>query len=182
MVVSNGSPMATRGTAARRLLACGVAAVVVVGVWAVALVGQAAAALPSNCVFSGNNVTCTYSYTGAAQTFTVPHGVSSVVVDARGAAGGESGFSVGAGTFEFPHAVGGLGARVQGAVDGLTDGELLQVNVGGRGGGDGRETGGFNGGGNGGCNCSTNSPLSAIAPAIAGGGGGPPISVAAATR
>jgi hypothetical protein len=51
---------------------------------------------------SGATCTVTFSYTGAAQTFTVPTGVTSITVDARAAAGGES---------AAPHQSGGLGAR-----------------------------------------------------------------------
>jgi len=113
----------------------------------------AAGALPSNCLPSGATVTCTFSYTGAAQTFTVPAGVTSVSIDARGAAGGAS----------YSGVAGGSGARVQ-ATLAVTPSETLQVNVGGQGGTDGSEAGGFNGGGG--------SPAVGGISAIAGGGGG----------
>src|SRR3954452_2801235 len=60
-------------------------AVAAVAVRGLACAGPAAAALPANCSVSPGTVTCTFSYTGAAQVFTVPAGVSSVRVDARGA-------------------------------------------------------------------------------------------------
>ena len=93
----------------------------------------------------------TFSYTGAAQTFTVPAGVTSVIVDAYGASGGQA-YIVGAG---------GSGGRVQATIA-VTSGESLTVNVGGAGAGfidAGLGAGGFNGGGNG-------------AFSLAGGGGG----------
>jgi len=46
-------------------------------------------------------VTCTFSYTGAADSFTVPSGVTQVTIDAKGAQGGGALFQ------------GGLGAEVQ---------------------------------------------------------------------
>jgi hypothetical protein len=143
----------------RGRLWCAALAVIVgvVGLWAVALVGRAAA-LPSNCAPSGATVTCTFGFTGAAQTFDVPAGVSSISVDARGAEGGAGGF----GSF---HTAGGGGARVQGTLA-LIPGSTLQVNVGGQGPGNGAEAGGFNGGGYGGSGGSGNSFIAA------GGGGG----------
>ncbi|HEX2901715.1 MAG TPA: glycine-rich protein, partial [Bacteroidia bacterium] len=91
----------------------------------------------------GGSGTQTFSYTGAAQTFTVPSGVTSLTVDLRGAKGGD-GFPV--------MSAGGLGGRVTGTIT-VTPGQVLQINVGGVGanatatvGG----AGGFNGGGQGG--------------------------------
>jgi hypothetical protein len=49
---------------------------------------RARAALPSNCSQAVLDVTCTYSYAGDEQTFTVPAGVSSIKVRAVGGAGG----------------------------------------------------------------------------------------------
>jgi hypothetical protein len=121
------------------------------------------------CSGSASAETQTFTYTGTAQTFTVPAGVSSITVDARGAAGGESGGA------SYAHAAGGMGARVQGTLA-VTSGETLQVNVGGQGGTQGDEKGGFNGGGFGGSDSNGN------APEVAGGGGGHLISAAASTR
>ncbi|MFN8620329.1 MAG: hypothetical protein U0869_06245 [Chloroflexota bacterium] len=89
-----------------------------------------------------------FSYTGSAQTWTVPPNVYSAEFDVVGAAGGE---------WHTPATV-GLGARVQVTID-VTPGEKLQINVGGKGGrllswntrSDARAgKGGWNGGGDGG--------------------------------
>lgn len=76
----------------------------------------------------------TFNYTGAAQTWTVPAGVTSVTVDMAG----------GAGTAGFIAAAGN-GARVQCTLTAVP-GDVWQVNVGGAASG---ITGGWNGGGNG---------------------------------
>ena len=79
----------------------------------------------------------TFSYTGSVQTFTVPAGVTSINVDAKGAKGG-NGVNGG---------IGGNGGRVQGTIV-VTPGAVLNIYVGGLGidcaycG-----TGGYNGGG-----------------------------------
>ncbi|MFH1005199.1 MAG: glycine-rich protein [Bacteroidota bacterium] len=72
----------------------------------------------------------TFAYTGAAQNFTVPTGVTSINVDVRGAQGGGTG---------------GTGAKVVATLT-VTPGQVLQINVGGMG---GSGTGGWNGGGSG---------------------------------
>jgi YD repeat-containing protein len=77
------------------------------------------------------STTVNFSYTGGAQSWTVPTGVASIQVSAVGAQGG--------GTY------GGLGAQVTATMP-VTPGQVLQIYVGGRPGGTG---GGFNGGGNG---------------------------------
>ena len=74
--------------------------------------------------------TSTFNYTGAAQTFTVPAGVTSIVVDAYGAQGSN-----------YSYVTGGQGARVQGTLA-VTPGQVLNIYVGGQ--------SGFNGGGTGG--------------------------------
>ena len=106
-----------------------------------------------------NNETVTFSHTGAEQTFTVPGGVTSLIVNAYGGSGGR-GASVNEG-------IGGLGGQVQATIQ-VTAGETLYIYVGGRGritGSSGgsywtkeNSAGGFNGGGAGG--------------SIQGGGGG----------
>lgn len=100
----------------------------------------------------------TFSYTGTLQTWTVPTGISSVVVDAKGASGGASYFSVG-----------GCGGRVQCTLA-VTPGQVLNIYVGGMGadgtgfsGGVGGSTGGIISGGTGGYS---------IYSGGAGGGGG----------
>ena len=93
----------------------------------------------------------TFNYTGAAQTFTVPAGVTSVNVDAHGAEGGTS-------YLNWP---GGKGGRVQATIA-VTPSELLTVTVGGMGGSFFAVPPGFpgfNGGGAGGMS-------------LSGGGGG----------
>jgi hypothetical protein len=73
----------------------------------------------------------TFSFTGAAQTFTVPDGVFAITVDAYGAAGGS-----GAGQASFvpiAGSPGGLGGRTT-AVVAVSPGEELTVLVGGQGG------------------------------------------------
>jgi hypothetical protein len=122
------------------------------------VVASSAAALPSNCVQSGSNVTCTFGFTEAAQAFMVPLGVHSINVEALGAAGGTAGSKFGT---PVP---GGLGARVLGVLS-VLPGETLQVNVGGEGGGGIQsEEGGWNGGGYGG------SGMGCCGAAVGGGG------------
>lgn len=75
----------------------------------------------------------TYIYTGAAQLYVVPEGVTSITVELRGAQGGSSG-----------SAVGGTGAVIT-ATLAVTPGESIQINVGGSG-----NSGGWNGGARGG--------------------------------
>ena len=89
----------------------------------------------------------TFSYTGAQQTFTVPSGATSIVIDAYGAEGGigQRGYTVNVGP--------GKGGRVQATLS-VTAGEALYIYIGGEGslhnnsGDDGE--GGWNGGGDGG--------------------------------
>ncbi len=84
--------------------------------------------------------TYNFSYTGAVQTWTVPTGVTSVNIDAQGAAGGAATSSLGVTT---P----GKGGRVRGTLA-VTPGTVLYVYVGGAGGAglSTGATGGFNGG------------------------------------
>jgi len=90
--------------------------------------------------------TATFSYTGSAQTWTVPPCVTSITVDVRGAKGGGG--------------TGGNGARVQ-ATLAVTPGQVLQINVGGQGACPGS---GWNGGG-------TGTTANSGANASCGGGG-----------
>ncbi len=90
--------------------------------------------------------TTTYNYTGASQTYTVPQGVTSINVDAWGARGGHAGPASALGTPTTP----GCGGRVQATLT-VTPGQILNLNVGGKGvDGDGitAPSGGYNGGGN----------------------------------
>ncbi len=93
---------------------------------------------------SGQSQVTTFNYTGAAQTYTVPVGVTSITVDVVGAQGGFG--------YNCPAAVPGFGGRVQATVP-VTPGEVLNIWVGGQGGPGGTTVGGtagFNGGGTGG--------------------------------
>lgn len=109
--------------------------------------GTRAAALPMAAVLTAAIAAAqsqTFVHTGTLQTFTVPAGCTSLLVQADGAKGG-NGNGAGAGT-------GGLGARVTGVVP-CTPGATLQILVGrggattlnGRGGGGGGYTGGGGG-------------------------------------
>jgi hypothetical protein len=80
----------------------------------------------------------TFNYTGGEQPFKVPAGVTSIDVDARGAAG--------AGYITGYIGQGGRGGRVTATMP-VQPGQMLYVYVGGEA---HRGTGGFNGGGNGG--------------------------------
>ncbi len=143
------------------------------------LAGPAAA---QSCAQTGNQVVCTFDFTGAAETFTVPSGVTQLQADVRGASGG-----AGAGDVN-PGGTGGAGAEVTGTLT-VTPGQTLQVNVGGAG-GDAVETtpgtAGYNGGGGGGTSDSSSGggaggasdirsgafDLSSRLVTAAGGGGG----------
>jgi hypothetical protein len=94
-----------------------------------------------------------FTFTGAPQTFTVPAGVTSIIIKTRGATGGLSaggGFSAGG------------GAVVEGQYT-VTPGSILTILVGGRG-----ANGDFEGGGGG----STGVYIGATLYIVAGGGGG----------
>jgi hypothetical protein len=144
----------------------------------------AAPALPSNCSPSATTVTCTFAYTGAEQTFSVPAGVSAVTITAVGAPGGST-------IFGAPIAAGGDGAAVQATVPLPPGTGTLYVEVGGTGGESSLSAsavGGFNGGGGGSnsggggggasdvrtCSSETCSDLSTddTRLVVAGGGGG----------
>ncbi|MFJ9847731.1 Ig-like domain-containing protein [Kitasatospora sp. NPDC101155] len=133
------------GWAGRRGRALAVAA----GVFCAAGITPVALSVPAHaqgtCTTSGSTTTCTFAFTGAEQTFTVPNGVTQVDVTAIGAAGGLEGLG---------HASGGRGAQVSGTLTGLSGGQTLYVEVGGTATNNGscyptsQCTGGFNGGGN----------------------------------
>lgn len=99
----------------------------------------------------GPGGTQTFNYTGAVQNFTVPAGVTTLTIDARGAQGGT-----------FGPALGGLGAKMVGDVT-VVPGQVLSVWVGQQ--GIASQNAGGGGGGSGVTNGAT--PL-----VIAGGGGG----------
>jgi hypothetical protein len=114
-----------------------------------------------DCQPSGSEVVCTFTYTGAAQSWTVPEGVTQATFEVSGAQGG----------WDARHsAQGGVGGMARATID-VTPDDTLQVNVGGAG-ADGVTgppnaivaggAGGFNGGAAGGSGSLTG----------AGGGGG----------
>jgi VCBS repeat-containing protein len=123
-------------------------------------------AADGDCKPSGSNVVCTFTFTGAAQIWTVPDGVSQATFDVYGAQGGISGVG---------HA-GGLGGKASATID-VTPGDTLQINVGGAGsrgvagtaGGAGG-AGGFNGGAAGGNGLGR--PPGGLGDRGGGGGGG----------
>jgi Glycine rich protein len=107
----------------------------------------AAQAASGDCVTSGNQVTCTFSYTGAAQTWTVPDKVISATFDVSGAEGGPYHYNSYQRTIYWFGANGGEAK----ATLAVTPGATYQITVGGAGGRfDGDTGGGFNGGGAGG--------------------------------
>jgi hypothetical protein len=116
------SRWAARGRRGRLLAP--LAAVVPLGMLgAFALTGTAAAA--PGCPQSGAKVTCTFSWTGGSQSFTVPAGVSSLDVTAVGASGGGD-----LGETANP----GPGASVEDKAVAVSAGQVLTVIVGGAGG------------------------------------------------
>lgn len=101
---------------------------------------------------SGTVTTVTYSYTGAAQSFAVPSGVTSLELTATGAEGGSGG--QGGGEYRIG-ARGGSGAAASDVVS-VVPGTVYTVEIGGQGetgeiGGKAAD-GGYNGGGSGGLN------------------------------
>lgn len=143
-------------------LRLGLLGLLVGGVMLILFVGSSAAVTPPSCVTASGTTTCTYSYTGAKQSFTVPAGVTSATLSAYGAKGGTDG--------DFHP--GGLGARATATIA-VSPGSMIEVDVGGRG-ADGTLTavsgaGGFNGGGAGGASVGDVSTDNAPSP---GGGGG----------
>ena len=122
--------------------------------------------------------TANFAYTGAAQTWTVPAGVTQVTLDLRGAQGGGS-YACGGPREED----GGLGGQTQGSLS-VTPGQVLNLYVGGQAADVGNVTpapGGFNGGGDGGVygaggggatDVRVGGTALANRVAVAGGGGG----------
>jgi hypothetical protein len=124
-------------------------------------------------------VTQIYNYTGGMQTFTVPDGVTSLTIDARGARGG-------AGSENTSFNQGGSGGRVQGTLS-VTPGQVLNIFVGERGYGNpiffgeaahgnsyngGTAPGNFNGGGGGATDIRIGGTTLTDRVLVAGGGGG----------
>ena len=124
-------------------------------------------AASGGCATSGLAVTCTFNYTGAPETWTVPDGVTTATFDLYGASGGATGGSIG-----------GLGGRVT-ATLAVTPNTTYQILVGG--------WLGFNGGGASGSSAIDNGAVNGGGASdvrtghftlddrllVAGGGGGP---------
>ncbi len=97
----------------------------------------------------------TFSYTGSLQTFTIPTCVSSIIITAKGAAGGDGGY------------LAGLGASMTGTFA-VTTGHVLNILVGQQGGNGGN----CNGGGGGGSFVVNNTTSTLLIAAGGGGGAG----------
>ncbi|MFC0453637.1 glycine-rich protein [Rhodococcus jostii] len=125
---------------------CGLAVIGASGLLAPSVAAAAPAALPAGCMQgAGTQVTCTFTFTGNAQSFTVPEGITSLAVTATGGRGGNSTGSNGA-------ILGGLAAVATGQLT-VAAGDALYIQVGGNG-GDGDGEAGYNGGGGGGTGAS----------------------------
>jgi hypothetical protein len=155
----------------RRRVVSAMAAGILAGGGVLGLAAAPASASPlSACgapVISAGTATVTCLYTGAAQFFTVPAGVTQATFTLYGAEGGAA---------SSPGEPGGLGAQVT-AVLPVTAGTVLQVDAG-QGGGTGDQASSFNGGGDGGGATDIRSPAPdgsypmASRVLVAGGGGG----------
>lgn len=129
------------------------------------LAATPAQAASGDCTTTNGQTICTFEYTGAAQTWTVPDGVTAAIFDVYGAQGGNGIFTFAGSQF------GGRGGEAK-ATLAVTPNQTFQINVGGAGGDVtlGATTagaGGFGGGGNGG-----NGGLFDTVFTIEGGGGG----------
>ena len=123
----------------RRLAVVGAAAALGSGVASVGLLSAAPPAGAAPSCTGTTTVTCTFSFTGDTQSFTVPSGVTRLTIDVRGAQGGGV----------APDVKGGLGGEATQTIP-VTPGAVLQVRVGGMGADAfNGAAGGFNGGGNG---------------------------------
>jgi hypothetical protein len=133
-------------------------AIVTLGFGFVLLVPSGVGAAPS--CSGATSVTCTFSFTGALDSFTVPPGVTQITVDASGAQGGtgDNGTT----------AAGGEGARLV-ASFAVTPGETLNVLVGGQG---RTDTSSGIGGGGGGSFVDRSPTSTGLLVGVGGGGGG----------
>jgi hypothetical protein len=85
--------------------------------------GSPAARADVDCQPSGSEVVCTFTYTGAAQSWTVPEGVTQATFEVSGAHGGRD---------ARHNAQGGVGGMARATID-VTPADTLQVTVGGAG-------------------------------------------------
>jgi hypothetical protein len=107
------------------VLRLGLLGLLVAGATLTALVGSSAAApgLPAGCRPAPGVIRCTFVYTGRAQTWTVPAGVTEATFDVYGAQGADiAGFTQG-----------GLGGHATADLASLTPGAPVTVVVGGQG-------------------------------------------------
>jgi Ca2+-binding RTX toxin-like protein len=124
------------------------------------LAATPAQAASGDCTTANGQTTCTFTYTGAAQTWTVPAEVAAATFDVYGAQGGSS------------QSAGGRGGEAR-ATLGVVPGQTFQIMVGGAGGAvpSGISTGGA-GGFNGGALGGDGPPRSVVHTELSGGGGG----------
>jgi uncharacterized integral membrane protein len=139
----------------RRLAVIGAAVALGSGVASVGLLSAAAPAGATSSCTGTTTVTCTFS--GSADSVTVPPGVTQATIDAKGAQGGNSAQRV-------TPTPGGLGAEVKASFS-VTPGETLNVVVG------GQPSSAFAGGGGGGSFVYRTADAAGLLMAAAGGGG-----------
>lgn len=102
----------------------GKSARLIAGAAAVAVIGAAIAFIPQSAVAGPSTQTQTFGYTGSAQTFTVPQGVTSLSLTATGAEGGQGGSDQ-----SGPSPTGGYQGIVTGTIS-VTPGQTLTIDVG----------------------------------------------------
>jgi hypothetical protein len=156
IAAGEGAPRSAAGLSWPEFLGARVSGPGLPGVLA-GMASAAPAALPANCAQSGQTVTCTFAFTGAAQSWTAPAGVTTATVTLDGGQGGNAPASF------FPQQPGGKAATVVATIP-VTAGDTYQVLAGGAAPGNGNEAGGFNGGGSG--------NFEGGVPNVSGGGGG----------
>src|SRR5262245_23911251 len=151
-----------------RLLTLGLATVALPVAASLLMPANPAAALPT-CVPSGPNTVCTFSFTGAPDTWTVPSGVTQATFVASGAQGGLGGNCT---IFTGTPGAGGLGGQATATIA-VTPLAVMQVNVGGKGADAGVSSlGGALGGAGGGASDVRTGSYGLGERVIIGGGGG----------
>ena len=153
----HGTPTLDVGTASAVSIAT-----LIPGLGLVAMTAAPTHAADPSCVVRGLTITCTFTYTGAAQQWLPPADVTSATFEVVGAAGGRGADGA---------ARGGLGGGATATLD-LVGGQAVTINVGGKG-ADLAGAGGWNGGGNG---------ASRTNPGGGGGGGASEVIVQGARR
>ena len=151
----------------RKRMFAALACATLMAVMSLVLAGASGATDPSAGCTTAGTTTCVFAYTGAAQTWTVPTGVTSATFDLYGAQGGGTG---------HPNAP-GLGGHATATIS-VSNGDSIQVNVGGQGAWVDTPSGTFNGGAGGGSQGGGASDIRIGGTAlsdrvlVAGGGGG----------